>query len=495
VTFELSDLCFLPASELALRIAKRDVSPVEVVDACLRRIEQRNPQINAYTLVLAESARKSARAAEQAVMSGGPLGPLHGVPVAIKDLDDVAGVPTSMGSRAVLNRIPARNAVIVDRLQAAGAIILGKTNTPEFGHKGITDNLRFGPTSTPWALGFNAGGSSGGSAAAVADGMAALAQGTDGGGSIRIPASFSGVVGFKASFGRIPSVTRPDAFLWSYPLVHTGPLTRTVADAALMASVAGGPHARDPLSLPDQGIDYLAATRRGLGPVKIAYSPRMGNFPVDPRVAAVVDEAVKAMIAQGIDVDLVELAGMPDHAELADLWVRMISVHYGVIAEHLKAEGLDLLKDHADALSPDFRAMLEASRRIGAVGHRLDDLLRTRVFDSVTDVLERFDLIIAPTMATPPVRNATDGNTRGPSSINGVAVDPLIGFCMTYPINFTGHPAISVPAGLTSDGLPVGLQMIGRRFADESVLALAAAFERLRPWFATYPGLTSRQPA
>ena len=208
--------------------------------AYLRRIEQRNPVINAYTLVLADEALDAARAAESAVMPGGPLGPLHGVPVAIKDLDDVAGVPTSMGSLAVRKPRSQDAAQRLSRVcSSAGAIVLGKTNTPEFGHKGITDNLRFGPTSTPWTIGYNSGGSSGGSAAAVADGMAALGQGTDGGGSVRIPASFSGVVGFKPSFGRIPSVTRPDAFLWGHPLVHIGPLARTVADAALMTSGHG----------------------------------------------------------------------------------------------------------------------------------------------------------------------------------------------------------------------------------------------------------------
>jgi Asp-tRNA(Asn)/Glu-tRNA(Gln) amidotransferase A subunit family amidase len=207
------DLCFLPATELAARIRRRDVSPVEVVEVYLRRIEERNPAVNAYTLVLGDQAVEAARAAEAAVMAGQPLGPLHGVPVAIKDLDDVAGVPTSMGSLAVQNRVPKTSAAAVERLLNAGAIILGKTNSPEFGHKGITDNLRFGPTSTPWKIGYNSGGWSGGSAAAVADGMAALGQGTDGGGSVRIPASFSGAVGFKPSFGRVPSVTGPDAFL------------------------------------------------------------------------------------------------------------------------------------------------------------------------------------------------------------------------------------------------------------------------------------------
>ena len=276
---DLTQLCFLPATELAARIRRRDLSPVEVTEAYLRRIEARNPVVNAYTLVLGDQAMDAARAAEKAVMAGGSLGPLHGVPIGIKDLDDVAGVPTSMASRAVHNRVPKTSAAAVERLLDAGAIVLGKTNTPEFGHKGITDNLRFGPTSTPWAIGYNSGGSSGGSAAAVADGMAALAQGTDGGGSVRIPASFSGTVGFKPSFGRIPSVTRPDGFLWGHPLVHIGPLARTVADAALMTKIMAGPHSRDPLSLPDDGVDYVGAVEGADPDTACRLQPATRQFP------------------------------------------------------------------------------------------------------------------------------------------------------------------------------------------------------------------------
>jgi amidase/aspartyl-tRNA(Asn)/glutamyl-tRNA(Gln) amidotransferase subunit A len=486
---EQTQLCFLPAAELAARIRRRDVSPVEVISAYLDRIDERNPVVNAYTTVLGDRALDAARAAERDVADGRPLGRLHGVPVAIKDLDDVAGVPTSMGSLAVRDKIPAHSAAVVDRLEQAGAIVLGKTNSPEFGHKGTTDNLLFGPTSTPWAIGMNSGGSSGGSAAAVADGLAALGEGTDGGGSVRIPAAFCGVVGFKASFGRIPSVTRPDAFLWQHPYVHIGPLARTVADAALMAEVMGGPHDRDPLSLPDDGR-FLSSVPGRISKLRIAYSPRLGNFPVDPAVTTVVGSAIDAIIGHGMPVDLAELDLKVSHQELAPVWVRQISVHYGAIAEHLKREGLDLLGDHADELTPEFRGMLESAMRLGAVEHRLDDLLRTQVFDALEDVLERYDVIVCPTLAVPSVPNADDGNTRGPVQINGEAVDPLIGWCMTYPINFTGHPAISVPAGFTPDGMPIGLQIIGRRFADESVLAVADAVERMLPWFGSYPGLT-----
>ncbi|MER9631839.1 amidase family protein [Mesorhizobium sp. M0296] len=482
-------ICFLPATELAQRIRRRDLSPVEVTEAYLRRIEARNPVVNAYTLVLGDQAMEAARAAEKAVMAGGPLGPLHGVPVGIKDLDDMAGVPTSMGSWVVHDRVPKTSAVAVERLLDAGAIVLGKTNTPEFGHKGITDNLRFGPTSTPFAIGYNSGGSSGGSAAAVADGMAALAQGTDGGGSVRIPASFSGTVGFKPSFGRIPSVTRPDAFLWGHPLVHIGPLTRTVADAALMTKIMAGPHNRDPFCLADDGVDYVGAVAGWTPKLRVAYSPRLGNFPVDAEVANVVARAVDVMRGHGIEVDEVELDFRADHKELAALWVRTISIHYAAIAVYLKQEDIDLMGKHAKVLTPQFLAMLEGGYKVSAIDHALNDLLRTGVHDGLEDVFETHDLIVSPTLAVPPVKNATDGNTIGPTSINGEAVDPLIGWCMTYPINYTGHPAISVPAGLTARGLPVGLQIIGRRHADETVLAMAAQFERMQPWFLSYPGL------
>lgn len=491
MTDERTRLCFLPAAELATRIRRRDLSPVEVVSAYLARIDERNPVINAYTVVLPDQALDDARAAEREVVQGRPLGPLHGVPVAIKDLDDVAGVPTSMGSLAVRNRVPTRNAAVVDRLRQAGAIVLGKTNSPEFGHKGTTDNLRFGPTSTPWVIGQNSGGSSGGSAAAVADGLAALGQGTDGGGSVRIPAAFCGVVGFKASFGRIPSVTRPDAFLWQHPYVHIGPLARTVTDVALMAEAVSGPHERDPLSLPGTDCRYLAAAMAPARPLRVAYAPRLGDFPVDPAVAAVVEAAVAALGRHGFAVDPVELDFGTSHQELAAVWVRQISVHYGLIAEHLKREGLDLLGSHASELTPEFRLMLETAQQARAVEHQLDNLLRTQVFDAFQDVLAEYDVIVSPTLAAASVPNTADGNTRGPDRIGGEAIDPLIGWCMTYPVNFTGHPAISVPAGLTPTGMPVGLQIIGRRFADECVLAMAAAVERILPWFSAYPGLAA----
>jgi Asp-tRNA(Asn)/Glu-tRNA(Gln) amidotransferase A subunit family amidase len=487
------ELCFVPAAELAARIRGRDLSPVEVVEAFLNRIEARDGEINAYVCVLGEEAREKAREAERALTlgAGATLGPLYGVPVAIKDLFDYkAGIRNTFGSKPLKDYVPNRNATYVERLENAGAIVLGKTNTPEFGHRATTDNLLFGPTSTPFAVGKNAGGSSGGSAAAVAGGLAAVAQGSDAGGSIRIPASFCGVYGFKATYGRVAAATRPDAFLSHTPFSHSGPLSRTVEDAALMLGVMAGPHPRDPFSLPDDGADYLAPTRHSIDGLRIAYNPNLEVFPVEESVAAIIAEAVRAFEEAGARVEKASIGLKSSQKELCDLWMREVGVRSAAIAASLKNAGVvDLLGEHREELMPQFAELLETGRNISAVEYKLDDVARSEVFDAVQDVFDGFDLLVTPTLAIPPFNNAADGNTLGPSEVNGEEVDPLLGWCLTYPINYTGHPAASIPAGFTDGGLPVGLQIIGRRFADETVLAASAAFERLRPWHDAYAAL------
>jgi Asp-tRNA(Asn)/Glu-tRNA(Gln) amidotransferase A subunit family amidase len=487
------ELCFTPAAELASRIRRRDLSPVEVVEAFLARIEERNGGINAYVTVIGDEAREVARQAERAVMAGDLLGPLHGVPVAIKDLFDYkVGIRNTFGSKPLAGYVPHQNATYVERLEGAGAIVLGKTNTPEFGHKGATDNFLFGPTSTPFAPSKNAGGSSGGSAAAVADGLCAIAQGTDAGGSIRIPASFCGAYGFKASFGRVASATRPDAFLSHTPFSHSGPLSRTVEDAALMLGAMAGPHPRDPFSLPDEGTDYGAATRWPVEGMRIAYSPDFGVFPVEERVLSVIEEAVRAFEDVGAHVEEASVGFGRDQREMCELWLREVGVKSAEIVSNLKDAGVaDLLGEHREDLTPEFAGLLEKGHAMGAVEYRKDEVVRTEVFDAIQDLFDEYDLLVTPTLAVPPFDNADDGNTLGPSEVNGEEVDPLLGWCLTYPINFTGHPAASVPAGFTEDGLPIGMQIVGRRFADGAVLAASAAFERVRPWHNSYDVLAS----
>lgn len=486
------EFAYTSAAVLASRIRRGDLSPVDVVDACLDRIDARNEEINAFVTVLDEDARERAKEAEAAVRRGEELGPLHGVPIAIKDLFDFkAGVRNTMGSVPFADFVPEESATYVRRLEEAGAIVLGKTNTPEMGHKGTTDNRLFGPTSTPFALDRNAGGSSGGSAAAVADGLVPIAQGSDGGGSVRIPAAWSGVFGFKATYGRVAQAIRPDGFLSHTPTIHAGPLTRTVEDAALMLDVMTGPDPRDPLSVPEEPHDFQAAVRRGVDGMRIAYSPDFDIFPVDERVESVVDDAVHAFENAGATVEEVSLGLTHDQMELADLWIREIGMLYHSAVEGFKDQGLDLLGEHRNDLTPEFADLLEETRDQSIIDYKRDEHLRTEVYDAVQDVftVEEYDLLVTPTLAVPPVKNDEEsaGSTVGPSEINGEPVDPLIGWCLTYPINFTGHPAASIPAGFTDDGLPIGMQLVGDRFDDETVFAASGAFERVRPWHDAYP--------
>jgi Asp-tRNA(Asn)/Glu-tRNA(Gln) amidotransferase A subunit family amidase len=484
---DADDLTLLSAAEAARQVRERQISPVQLVEACLDRIDRRNGAINAFVTVLHDDARAAAIEADRAVRAGRPLGRLHGVPVAVKDLFDLKeGVRNTFGSLPLAEFVADRTSVHVERLERAGAIVVGKTNTPEFGHKAVTDNLLVGPTRNPFDLAKNAGGSSGGSAAAVADHMVTIAEGTDGGGSVRIPAALCNVVGFKPTFGRIADPVRPNALAALSPFQHVGSIARTVEDAALLFSAMVGPHPRDPLSLPVTDDDFVAAVRSPVDGLRVAFSANWGDFPVDPSVGAVISEAV-ATLSSVVDVEHVDMnLGVP-HDELSAVWLRMSGLICFDIFESFEKIGINLLRDHRASISPELVDLVEQAGRMTLMDVRHDQAIRTGVFDSIQDVLDRFNFIVTPTVAVAGVPNAADGHTLGPAVVNGQPVDALIGWCLTYPINFTGHPAISVPAGLTPEGLPVGLQIVGRRFADTQVLALAAALERVRPWARHYP--------
>ncbi|MFO1055512.1 MAG: amidase [Dongiaceae bacterium] len=481
------DLVDRGVAALALLIRQRRLSPVELTVACIARVEARNPSLNALVHLGFEEARAAARAAERAVMAGERLGPLHGVPTAIKDLFDAkAGWPSTLGGIPALrdNRAKADGG-FAQRLQRAGAIPVGKTNSPVMGYRGVTDNLLFGPTRNPFDTSRNSGGSSGGSAAAVADGMVPFAVGSDGGGSIRIPAAWCGVYGYKAAFGRIPRLTRPNGFASAAPFVFDGPLTRTVEDAALVMSAVAGHDPRDPLSLPDT-VDYLGALRQPIAGWRIGYSRNLDVFPVDPRVTEVTDRAVHALAEAGAIVEEVEVGLKRPQMELSDLWCRMlVPLNLQGLAGIKAATGIDLRGAHHDDLPAEYWRWVDGCAGMTAVEWLNDQIVRTEVYDAIAGTLERYRLLVTPTLACLPVRNAGDGNTLGPTRINGEAVDPLIGWCLTYPVNFSGHPAASAPAGL-AEGLPVGLQIIGRRYADADVIAASAALERVRPWHADY---------
>jgi amidase/aspartyl-tRNA(Asn)/glutamyl-tRNA(Gln) amidotransferase subunit A len=475
------------AASLAARIRRKEVSPVEVVDAAIARIEEHNPKINALIIFGFDEARDAARAAEAAIMRGGEVGPFHGVPIAMKDCFDFkpGWVTTYGGIRALKDYVVDFYCIFAERMERAGAIMVGKTNSPVFGFRGTCDNYLFGPSKNPFDLSKNTGGSSGGSAGAVAAGLLPLCEGTDGGGSIRIPSSWCGVYGYKPSFGRVPLVTRPDGFTGNVPFIFEGPITRTVEDAALAMTTLAGYDSRDPYAI-EGSVDFMAALRGPVAGKRIAYTRDYGIFPVDPRVTAVVDRAVAAFEEAGAHVEEVEVGIRRSQRELSDLWCRFIAPRQVAALEGFEREGIDLVRDHHGDFPPEFWHWDAIGRKLTVPQLLSDQAMRTEVFDALRAVLDRYDLLVSPTLACLAVDNAVDGNTVGPAEINGEAVDRLIGWCMTYLINIIGYPAATVPAGLAENGLPVGMQIVGRRYSDADVIAASAEFERRRPWLATY---------
>jgi amidase len=480
------ELAYTTTTELAERIRRGDLSPVEVMEETLARIEARNPSLTAIVYEGFDEARESAREAERKLAAGEDVGPLHGVPTAIKDLFDFKpGWPATFGGIPALrdNRLPLICAW-AERMERAGAIIVGKTNSPVMGFRGVCDNFLFGPTRNPFDTTRNSGGSSGGGAASVADGLLTIAEGTDGGGSVRIPASWCGVYGYKQSWGRVPMISRPNAFGATDPFLFEGLLTRSVADAALGMTALAGYDARDPYSVREE-VDFRGALDRDISGMRIAYSPNFDVFPVDRRVAAVVADAVRVFEEAGAHVEEVSLGIQRDQRELSDLWCRLIMPINVATIEGLKAQGFDLRGELRDDLPPEYHHWLDIGYELTALDIARDQVMRTEIFDAFQRVFADYDLIVSPTLASLPVLNGDDGNTVGPREVEGVEVDPLIGWCLTYFANFTGHPAASIPAGL-ADGLPVGMHITGRSGADADVLAASAAFERLRPWSDSY---------
>src|SRR6476620_6678996 len=426
---QATDIAYMNASDLALKIRQRELSPVEVVEATIARIERRNPSLNALIYLGFEDARLAARKAEDAVMQGEALGPLHGVPSAIKDLFDFKpGWPTTFGGvRARKNNIAQFYCPFAERFEKAGAILIGKTNAPVMGLRGVCDNYLFGATRNPFDTTRNSGGSSGGSAAAVADGLLPIAEGTDAGGSIRIPAAWCGVYGYKASYGRVPVVIRPNAFAGDLPFVFEGPITRTVVDAALTMSVLDGYDPRDPHSL-DEKVDYVAATQRSIRGMRIAYSPRLDVFPVEPEIAAVVANAVRAFEEAGAHVEEVEVGIKTPQRQLSDVWSRlMMPLNLGTFAT-MKLYGLDLRKDHRDAFPPEYLHWIDVGQRMTLDDLARDQWVRSEVYAAIQSVFSTYDLLVTPTVAGMPVKNRADGNTVGPTQIDGEEVDPLIGW-------------------------------------------------------------------
>ncbi len=466
---EAVELCFMPATAMASAIRARKLSPVEVVDAALARIDRLNPRLGAYCTVTHAAARAAAREAAVAVMRGDALGILHGVPVSVKDLIPTSGVRTTWGSRLFEHFIPDEDAPVVERLKQAGAIVLGKTNTPEFGYKGTTDNLVFGLSRNPWSPAHTPGGSSGGGAAAVAAGLGPLAVGTDGGGSIRIPCSCCGIFGLKPTLGRVAAAPTYGGL---DTLSHTGPMTRTVRDAALMLNAIAGPDPRDLSSLPADGTDYLALLDRGIAGLRVAWTPDWGYAAVDPEVRRITEAAAKRFADAGCAVE----EDTPGFSDPTDPFLVVYSASYA-------ARFADKLPEARDRLDPALVTLIEHGMRWTAAEFITAANSRRTLNDVFRRFFARYDLLLTPTLAAPPLPVGVDAYEE----IAGRPVARTGWYAFTYPLNLTGYPAATVPCGWTAGGLPVGLQIVGPRFADAVVLRAAAAFEALAPWAGKRP--------
>jgi len=466
----MSDLAFTPAADLAALIAQRQVSPVAVVDDVLSRIERAQPALNAFVTVIAEPARDAARDAEAKVMRGEPLRPLHGVPFAVKDLVNTAGVRTTFGSWALADNVPAADSPAVARLKAAGAILVGKTTTPEFGHKCFTEAPLFGRTANPWDLSRTAGGSSGGAAAAVAAGLGPIGIGSDGGGSSRIPAACCGIVGFKQTLGLVPHDMTPDGF---GNQSHLTPITRTVMDAALMLAAMAGPHPSDPhaLGLPVPDVVAAARPEGDLRGVRVGWRPYLGNTKLSAEVRRACEAALAAFAELGAVVEPVE----DDFTGTEPIWLVLTQSFWNArFRQHVARFG--------NRISDTLLRQMDTGASHSAVALQQAMFERTHIFREVQGWFETYDIVATPTLSRTAL--AIDHDFFAPIEIDGEIADTVrkAWYPYTLPFNLSSNPAVSLPCGFGTDGLPIGLQLVGPHLSDAALLRAAALYEAARPW-------------
>ncbi|MBA2535468.1 MAG: amidase [Rubrobacter sp.] len=459
-----TEVCFLDAAEVARLIRARELSAEEVTAACLERIWRTNPHVNAIVTLVPERAMRDARAADErlaeAIAHGEDVGPLHGLPVAHKDLAPTRGIRTTFGSLVYEDFVPEEDALVVERLRRAGAITVGKTNTPEFGAGSQTYNEVFGETLNPYDTTRTCGGSSGGAAAALACGMVPIADGSDMGGSLRNPASFCNVVGLRPSIGRVPGWTVQAA--WS-PLSTVGPMARTVRDVALMLGAISGPDPRSPLAISESGESFTRSLEREFSGTQVAWSRDLGGLPVDPRVTAVL-EGQRHVFE---DIGCLAEDDEPDFGDADEVFKTLRAWHF-----ELNYGGL--LEQHRDRMKETVVWNIEQGVRLSGPEVGRAERGRTALYHRMLTFMEDHEFLVAPVCQVPPF----DVKQRYVTEINGVEMETYIDWMKScYYVTVTGLPTISVPCGFTQEGLPVGVQIVGRHRDDLGVLQLAHAFE------------------
>ena len=469
-----SELCFLPATELAELIRTKEISARETMEAHLAQIDKINPKVNAIVTLLPDRAMEQAAQADEALAQGVPNGPLHGLPIAHKDLVLTKGIRTTFGSPIYQDFVPQEDALLVERLRSAGAITIGKTNTPEFGAGSQTFNEVFGATCNPYDGTKTCGGSSGGAAVALACGMLPLADGSDMGGSLRNPANYCNIVGFRTSPGRVPHW--PAEAAW-FPISVDGPMARTVDDIALMLTALAGPDPRSPISIAEAGKLFEHLPERNFTGVKIAWSRDLGGLPVDPQVTTTIDSSRSVFEDLGCEV-IDEDPDLRDADEIFKVWRAWMF--------HLKFS--PLVAQHAEQLKDTVLWNVEEGRKITGPQLATIEQKRTQLYHRFRDFMETHEFLICPVSQVPPFSI----DQPYVSEINGHKMDTYIDWMRScYYITVTGHPAISVPCGFTDDGLPVGVQIVGRHQNEFGVLQLARAFERQTEFWKSRPAICS----
>lgn len=469
----MSKICFMSAVEMVEKIKSQELSSQEITEIIIERIERINPIINAYCTTSFDIARETAKKVDDRVKKGEKVGNLAGIPTSIKDLNLTKGIRTTFGSKLYENFIPEEDGVVVKRLKDAECVILGKTNTPEFGFKNATDNLIFGATKNPWNLEKTPGGSSGGAGAAEATGLCILAQGSDGGGSIRHPSSFCGLYGLKLSYGRVPNY--PQERLFGEFLKHIGPIVRHVKDAALMLDVMKGPHDGDKNSLPADNLSYLDEIDEKPKKLEIGYSLDLGYAKaIEPEVEKSVLDSVQKFEKFGWNVKPVKIKMRKPELPFYTLWT-------GIIAYDFKPK----LAKWRENMDPDFVKQIDAGMSYSGLGVLKAIKQRNDIYETFYQLFKEIDILITPSLAV----TAFDLGIMFPPKINGINVSPTGCQPFSFPFNLTGNPAASIPCGWSSDGLPIGMQIVGRRFDDLTVLKVSKAFEEIAPWHDKKPQL------
>ena len=470
------------AVDISNLIKSRKISCTEVLDDCIQKIESKNKSINAFSYTDYEYAKKKAAIADSKLMSGDAKGHFFGIPTAAKDFfPSIPGWPTTYGGVKCLSKIISTSYNLYTlSMVNSGAIFVGRTNSPSFGFRGTTDNKMFGATSTPFKPGYNSGGSSGGSGAAVGANILKIAEGSDAGGSIRVPAAWCNSYGFKASAGTIPVSSKPNVYNTMNPYCFDGCITQTVKDSAYCLQLLSKYDPYDPTCIDFGKRDFISALNNSIKGKKVAYTSNFGIFPVDSEIINITRASAMRLKEAGAEVEEVDFKFNYSAYELSELWCRCIMINTMEIFENFKKQGIDMLKDHRDELPEQLIFWLEDTYKRTYLDLQRDQVMKSDIFIGIQKVFNEYDYIISPVTICHPVKN-TD-NTVGPSEYMGQKIDPLLGFALTFFYNLTGHPACSIPAGMSVDGFPVGMQIASKLHHDEELIAISSTFEKIQPW-------------